>query len=174
MNILDFLVVLTIILSFFDGLRKGAARSLFPLLAMLVAIPLAGILYYILAALLSFLPGTNWQNFIGFFITMGITSAILQFMFTLPRMVFKEVWGKGGASSLVGGVLNILNSAIGWTVFALVVRAYPVFNWLETAVKDSSVLNWLIITFRFVETMLPNEFETGAQVLHGLMAMMGR
>ena len=96
MNILDIFAVIVLVLSFLGGLKQGAAKELISLVAFIVSIPLAGILYGVAAAIISFLPGDNWQNFIGFFVTLGIMNALLGLMFFLPRMVFQALWGKGG------------------------------------------------------------------------------
>ena len=141
--------------SFIGGLKEGAVKNSFSLIALLIAIPITGLSYRLLATILSFLPGENWGNFVGFFVTMGLIIPILYFVFFLPRRFIQKVWNKGVFFRLIGGALNILNAAIGMVVFTLLVGAYPIFEWLEQVVLDSSVLNWLVVNLSFIEKMLP-------------------
>ena len=83
---------------------------------------------------------------------------ILYFIFLLPRKIIQKIWKKGILFRLVGAVLNILGTMIGLTLFALVLRAYPIFDWLERWVSGSGVLMWLVDTFGFVQSMLPELF----------------
>jgi uncharacterized membrane protein required for colicin V production len=138
--VIDIIVIIILILSFVGGLKDGAIKSFFSLLALIIAIPIAGLSYLLLAAILSFLPGTNWENFFGFFITMGIISVILHLIFLLPRKFTQKIWKKGILFRLLGGALNALGACIGFTVFTLVLRAYPIFDWLERVVSGS----WLV------------------------------
>ena len=155
----NILAGLILFFSFIGGLRDGAVKSFFSLIALLIAIPLTGISYRLLANILSFLPGESWENFIGFFVTLALISIILYFVFLLPRRLIQKTWNKGVPFRLVGGALNIFNSAIGIAFFALLVRAYPVFGWLKQAVMDSSILTWLVVNLSFVQTMLPEVFQ---------------
>jgi len=159
MNWVDIVVIIILILSFFGGLKEGAVKNFFSLIALIIAIPLAGLSYYLIAAILSFLLGTNWENFFGFFITMGIISVILHLIFLLPRKIVQKIWKKGILFRLLGGVLNIVGASIGMAVFTLVLRAYPIFDWLERWVSSSSILMWLVDKFGFVQAMLPEAFQ---------------
>jgi len=155
----NILAVLILFFSFVGGLKDGAVKSFFSLIALIIAIPLTGISYHLLATLLSFLPGEDWENFVGFFVTLALISIILYFVFLFPRKLIQKIWNKGVLFRLIGGALNILNSAIGIVVFALLVRAYPIFGWLEQAVMDSSILSWLVVNLSFVQAMLPEIFQ---------------
>jgi len=159
------LAVLILVLSFIGGLKEGAVKSFFSLIALIIAIPIAGASYRLLANILSFLPGENWENFIGFFIALALISVILHFIFFLPRKLIQKVWNKGGFFRLIGGALNIFNSAIGLAVFTLVILAYPFWGWLERAVADSSVLNWLTVHLSFVQALLPELFQSVSTII---------
>jgi len=95
MTWVSILAVIIIILSFFGGLKEGAVKNFFSLVVLIIAIPLAGLWYHLIAIILSFLPGTNWENFVGFFITLGLISIILHFILLLPRKIIQKVWRKG-------------------------------------------------------------------------------
>ena len=152
---------LILILSIISGIKDGAIKSGLSLIVTLIAIPIAGSLYTMLARLLSFLPGDNWDNFVGFFIVLGLISVILQLLLLLPRKLIQKIWSKGFFNRLIGGILSLANAAIGLVVFALVLTAYPVWNWLVQAVTGSGVIIWLVTHLGFVQTMLPELFRAG-------------
>jgi len=89
---------LILFFSFIGGLKEGAVKNFFSLIALLIAIPLTGISYRLLANALSFIPGENWGNFIGFFITLALISIILHFVFLLPRKLIQKAWKRGSFS----------------------------------------------------------------------------
>ena len=156
MNIVDIIVILVLVFSCIGGFFQGAVRSLFSLLTLLIAIPLTGICYHLMAGVFAFLPGMNWDNFVGFFVTIALISIILQLIFLLLRpLTRRALMNKHLLSRLIGTVLNLVNSATGMVVFALVVQAYPVTVWLERAVTDSGILTWLVMRLGFVSLMLP-------------------
>jgi len=150
----DILVALALFFSLIGGFKEGAVKRGFSLLALLIAIPIAATSFRLLATILSFLPGENWNNFIGFFITLAFITVILHIAFFLPRRFIQKAWNKGPLFRLTGGALNVLDTAIGLAVFALIVRAYPIIDWLERAVTNSSALTWLVTHLGFVETLL--------------------
>jgi uncharacterized membrane protein required for colicin V production len=158
--LVNILAIVVLGLSFVGGFKDGVVKSFFSLLALIIAIPLAGVSYHLLAGILSFLPGENWENFLGFFITIALISVILHSIFFLPRKFLHKLWPKGGLLRLIGGGLNIFNAAIGMVVFTLVLLAYPIFNWLEEVVAGSGILTWLVVQLGFVKTMLPEIFQS--------------
>ena len=161
----NIVVAIILFFSFIGGLKEGAVKNFFSLLALIIAIPLAGLSYYLLAIILAFLPGTNWENFIGFFITLVIISIILHLIFFLPRKIVQKVWKKGTLHRLLGGALNLFNTSIGLVVFTLALQAYPISDWLARAIAGSSVLTWLVGFLSFVQTMLPEEFQNAAALM---------
>lgn len=157
--------VIILILSLLGGLREGAVRQFFNLIVFIIAIPLTGISYGLIARLISFLPGENWENFIGFFITLAIISVIGHMVVFIPRRIIQRIWKKGVLFRLVGGALNVVNASIGMVVFTLVLLVYPIFGWLERAVAGSSVLAALVQIFGFVQAMLPAVFQRPPMVV---------
>jgi len=128
MVLVDIIVVILLILSFLGGLKDGTVKTGSSLVALIISIPLTTFSYKVLASLLSFLPGDTWQNFLGFFITMGIISIILHIVFFLPRKLIGAVWKKGIFSRLLGGALSLVGAIIGMVVFVLLVQTYPIFD----------------------------------------------
>ena len=165
MNWFDIIVIIILILTFLGGLKEGAVKTFFSLVTLIIAIPLSGLSYHLIAKILSFLPGTNWENFFGFFITMAIISVILHFIFSLPRKFLQKIWKKGCLFRLLGGVLNVFGGTIGLTVFTLVLRAYPILDWLERWVSSSGILMWLVDKFGFVQSMLPEVLRNASQMV---------
>jgi len=165
MNWFDIIVIIILILTFLGGLKEGAVKTFFSLVTLIIAIPLSGLSYHLIAKILSFLPGTNWENFFGFFITIAIISIILHFIFLMPRKFLQKIWKKGCLFRLLGGILNAFGGTIGLTVFTLVLRAYPIFDWLERWVSSSAILMWLVDKFGFVQSMLPEVLRNASQMV---------
>lgn len=162
------IAVLILILSFFGGLKEGAVKHFFNLVALIIAIPLAGISYRLIARVLSFIPGENWENFIGFFIALALISIILHLIVLLPRRITQKVWRRGLFFRLFGGVLNVLNASIGMVVFTLVLLTYPIFDWLARWVAGSGVLASLVNTFSFIQLMLPVVFQNAGMMVNAI------
>lgn len=159
------LAVFILVFSFVGGLKEGAVKQSFSLLVLIIAIPLAGFSYRLLAIIFSFLPGENWENFAGFFIALALISVILHFIAFLPRRIVQKIWRRGLFFRLLGGVLNAINASMFLVVFVLAVGAYPVFGWLERAMANSGVLMGLVNMFGFIQAMLPEAFQGAAGLM---------
>ncbi len=159
------IAALVLFFSIIGGLKEGAIKQVFTLLATLIAIPIAGISYQVLAGWLSFLPGSNWENFIAFFVMMAVVSILLYFVFIIPGRAFKKAWNGGVWYCVLGAIFNFVNAAIGMVVFALVLHAYPIIDWLEGAVSGSGVMAWLISMFSFIQPVLPEIFRQAATMV---------
>jgi uncharacterized membrane protein required for colicin V production len=156
---------LILLFSLIGGFREGAVKQFFSLISLLIAIPLAGISYHLLANLLSFIPGENWENFLSFFIMLAVISVILHFVFLLPRKLAEKAWKKGLLFRIIGAAFSIFNAAIGMVVFTLILGAYPIFDWLGRAVSGSGVIIWLVSHLSFVQAMLPEVFRHTAPMV---------
>jgi len=155
MTIVSIVSGLILFFSFIGGFTQGAVKSFFSLISFIVAIPIAGMFYTFFAGLLSFLPGQDWENFIGFFITLALASIVLSFLFYIPRKVVEKTWHEGVLFRLIGGVLNLLGTAIGLVLFTFLISTYPVWDWLQQAMVNSAVINWLVTYLDFVQGLLP-------------------
>jgi len=153
---MDILAIFVLLFVFIVGLKERVVTNVSALIAHLIAIPLAGISYQLLASLFSFLPGENWDNFIGFFAAKYLIILILYLLFLfLSKRFIRKDWKKGIFIRLIGGVVTALNSAIGMVTLVLVVEAYPFSEWFEQVVLGSSILNWLVTNLSFIRAMLP-------------------
>ena len=158
MVLVSIIAVITLILNLVSGFREGALKQAASIISLLIAIPLAGLSYQWLAGLFSFMPGENWENFAGFFVTMGIIMVLIQLLFWLPRRHFEKVWKEELLFRSIGAVISFFSAAIGMVLFAIVLNAYPIFDWLQNAVSGSSVINGLGSWLSFVQSMLPSVF----------------
>ncbi|TES81772.1 MAG: CvpA family protein [Dehalococcoidia bacterium] len=158
MVVVSIIAVIILILSLFNGFREGALKQAASIISLLAAIPLAGLCYHWLASLFSFMPGENFENFVGFFLTMGIIMVLIQLLLWLPRRHFAKSWKEELLLRSIGAVLSFFSAAIMIAVFAVVLNAYPIFDWLQSAVSGSGVINWLGSWLGFVQSMLPSVF----------------
>ena len=165
MIVVSIIAALILFFSIIGGIRDGAVKQFFTLLSTLIAIPVAGLSYQVLAVWLSFIPGSNWENFIAFFVMMAVVSIILYFVFIIPGRFFKKSWDVGVAFAVLGAVFSLVNVAIGIVVFALVLRAYPIIDWLASAVGGSAVVNWLVSLLGFIQGVLPEALQQASVVL---------
>jgi uncharacterized membrane protein required for colicin V production len=155
---IDVIVILILFFSFIGGIRAGAVNMIFSLLTTIIAILITGALYGFVANWLSFLPGENWESFLGFLITLVIVSIILALLLLLPRHIIKAIWSGGCASGIIGGVLGLVNSAIGIFILALLIQTYPILEWLRTATVESAVLSSILQSLGFLRFLLPEAF----------------
>lgn len=160
--LISLIVIAVLILSFFSGLKEGAVKNFFGLLGLLIAIPLSGLYYRLVAGFLSFLPGEDWENFFGFYIVLTILVIILMLVFLVPRRIIQKIWGKGFLNRFIGGVIGVFYGAVAITLFTLVIFTYPVFDFLARWLAGSGVLAWLVSNLAFVQAMLPEIFEKTA------------
>ncbi|MDO8568980.1 MAG: CvpA family protein [Dehalococcoidales bacterium] len=165
MNWVDIIILLILIFSFIGGVKEGAVKNLFTLAATIIAIPVAGSYYYIIANFLDFLPGNDWQNFIAFFVAMGIIVVILHLIFIIPRKIIEQVWSGGILFRLIGGAANVVNAGIGLVILAIVIKTYPIVGWLEEMVVNSALIAWLATLLGFVVQLLPPIFHRAANFI---------
>jgi uncharacterized membrane protein required for colicin V production len=158
MILVSIIASLILFFSLIGGFKDGALKQAVSIISLLIAIPLAGLCYHWLASLFSFMPGVNWENFLGFFVTMGILMVAFYFILLVPRKHFGKSWSEGPLFRMIGAALGFFNAGIGMVLFALVLNAYPIFDWLQRAVSGSCVINWLGSWLGFVHSMLPSVF----------------
>ncbi len=161
--IVNVIVGLILVFAFIGGIVQGAVKSLFSLVAFLCALWLTGLVYRIPAGWFSFLRGEDWENFIGFALTLAVISIVLHLVLLLPRFICNKLWFiKGPVYRVTGGLLNLFNSALGLTAFTLLVAAYPIIDWLADMMLGSSMLAWLVRLLGFIDVLVPSLSRTGA------------
>ena len=162
-------VLFVLVVSLFAGFKEGAVKHFFNLVVLFIAIFISGLAYHLIAGLLSFLPGDNWEGFIGFCIIFAVITAIMHLAFFLPRRIINKIWKRGLLYRLLGGALNAINASIGLVVFALVLNAYPIFDWLARWVAGSSIMSSLVSAYGYVQALLPPEFQAAATVVSTIL-----
>jgi uncharacterized membrane protein required for colicin V production len=155
LTLIDIIAAAILFISFIGGLTQGAIKTFFSLLGFIIATPAAGRFYPFFAHLLSFLHLPNLRNFIAFFVTLALAGIVLSFIFYFPRKITEESWEDGVLFHLMGGFLNLLGSAIGILLLALVLSVYPVWDWLQQAFAHSVIIQWLLNNLSFVQSLLP-------------------
>jgi uncharacterized membrane protein required for colicin V production len=158
MLIISVIAGLILLFSIIGGLKEGAVKSIFSLVALLISIPIANIYYHWGADVLSFLPGENWDYFAAFLIIMTVISIILYLIFILPRRLIQKVWDKGVLFNILGGVFSLIGAAVSLIVFTFLIQAYPVWRWLAESATNSVVLSWLVNNLNFVHLLVPQVY----------------
>jgi uncharacterized membrane protein required for colicin V production len=158
----DVMAALILIFSFIGGLKEGAVKSFFALVAMFIAIPLTGFLYGYVVEVFFFIPSETWRNFLGFFGAYIIISVLLAIVFMIPRHLLGNVWDKGVLSPLLGGLFSLIVGGISLVLLRIVVHTFPIFDWLDYILVHSSVISWLTAYLDFIRLMLPEVFWHGS------------
>jgi uncharacterized membrane protein required for colicin V production len=167
----DIIAVLILIFSFIGGLKEGAIKSLLSFISLIIAIPITGATYYLLTSAFGFIADANWRNFLGFFGTFVIISIILGMLLWLPRHFFEKFWNGGCIFGIVGGFFSLVSAAISMALLAIIINAFPVFDWLDYALTNSSVISWLVANLGFIEMMLP-QLSMNNQILMTMFRIM--
>ena len=165
MVLVSLFVVFILFISLIAGLKEGAVKHFFNLVAVVIAAIVAGLAYDLIAGLLSFIPGENWENFLGFFVGFAIIIAMLHLAFFVPRKAISVIWKRGRLYRLLGAAFNVVNASIGLVIFSLVLSAFPIFDWLARWVDGSSVMSFIVRIFDFVQVLLPEELQAAATVV---------
>lgn len=154
--IIDLIVALVLVFSFLGGLKEGAVRGFFGLLAFIIALSLTGAFTAYFLGWMSFVPDHLWRAFFTFLVTMGIITIILHLVLMLPRHLLDKVWNGGFIWNALGGIFGVVNSALGLVLMVILFDIYPVLNWLSDLLTASNVLNWLVSSFGSIILSLLN------------------
>jgi uncharacterized membrane protein required for colicin V production len=138
---------LILVFSFLGGLKEGAVKEFFVLLAFIIALSLTGAFAAYILGWMSFIPDHIWRAFFTFLVTMGIITIILHLIFILPRNLLDKVWNGGFIWNALGGIFGVVNTALGLVLMVILFDMYPVMDWLSDLLGASNVLNWLVSSF---------------------------
>jgi uncharacterized membrane protein required for colicin V production len=145
--IVDIIVALILIFSFVGGLRQGAVREFFGLLAFIIALAFTGAFMVYVLGWMSFAQDNLWRAFLTFLVTIGVILIVLHLALLAPRFMLDKVWNGGFIWSALGGIFGVVNTALGLVLMVVVLTIYPVLNWLSYWLAASNILNWLVSTF---------------------------
>jgi uncharacterized membrane protein required for colicin V production len=164
MVLITVIAALILVFSFIGGLTQGLVKSFFSMITFIVAVPVAGYFYTIISGWLKFIDNRVWQNFLGFIIVMAVASAILSIIYILPRKILDKTTHEIFGLRFVGAVLNLLGAVMGLVVLTCLINAFPIWEWLKLGLNDSSLIQWLMAHFAFVQNLLPEVLRTPAMV----------
>lgn len=157
----DIVISILYVFIFIGGLKQGAIKSGFSLLSLIIAIPLTGLLYHFLTGAFSFLNNNIWANFLGFVITLVIISIILSLIFLIPRKLMGAA-NVGIISAIFGGLINIIGFSLALTLFVILIKTYPIWDWLVQVLSGSQIVIFLLKVSGFIRFMLPEAFRTAS------------
>jgi uncharacterized membrane protein required for colicin V production len=152
--IIDVIVALILIFAFLGGLKDGAVKELFGLLAFIIALPLSGLLTGFISGWLSFVSDSTWRAFLAFLLTMGILIILLHIVFWFPKNMLEKVWNGGLIWNMLGGIFGLANAVLGLLLMVRLLEIYPVLTWLNDILDTSSILKWLASTFGGIIALL--------------------
>jgi len=157
----DLIVVLILAFSLFAGFKGGAINGFFSLLTMIIAIAVAGYFYSIPASWLSFLPGQDWENLLGFFIAFVIVSIILSLIFWIPRHFINFAWNSGCVFRILGGIFTLVSSALGLALLMTLFKTFTISPWLNDLLAETTILSWIAEHLNFAwYLLLPEVFQS--------------
>ena len=145
--IVDLIVALILVFSFLGGLKEGAVKEFFGLLAFIIALAFTGAFIVYVVGWMSFAQDSLWRAFLTFLVTMGIILIVLHLALLGPRYLLDRVWNGGFIWSALGGVFGVVNTALGLVLMVILLEIYPVFTWLSNWLAVSNILNWLVSSF---------------------------
>ena len=159
---IEIVFTLIFIFAFVGGLKDGAVKGFFSLIALFIVIPTTGYFYPYFVNILQFIPDEIWRSFIGFFGTFIIFSIIIGLILLIPSKLLTAAWNKGVLYILLGGLFSVISCAISLSLLQIVVHTYPIFDWLDYFLSNSEVLSWFSKYFDFISLMLPELFHSGS------------
>ena len=154
--IIDILVGLIFLLTLITSYKEGLVKNTAAVISSLLGFFLAARSYSVLAGVLSFLPGNDWENFIGFFVIALLFNIVIGLILIPARAWYEKNLEDSFVTNLAGSFLGVINLAVGLTIFALSVKAYPVNTMLENIVYESGAFLELTDSFGFLRLLLGN------------------
>jgi uncharacterized membrane protein required for colicin V production len=145
--IIDLIVALILVFSFLGGLKEGAVKEFFGMLAFIIALAFTGAFMVYVLGWMSFAQDSLWRAFLTFLVTMGIILIVLNLALLPPRYLLDKVWNGGFIWSVLGGIFGVVNTALGLVLMVIILEIYPVLNWLSGWLAASNILNWLVSSF---------------------------
>jgi uncharacterized membrane protein required for colicin V production len=162
--LVDIIITLILIFSFIGGLKEGIIKELGSLIAFIIALPLTVIFFIYVSPWFSFIGNAGWRSLLAFLLTLGIITLIIMLLFWIPKHFLDKAWSGGFIWSLLGGLVGVLNSALGLVLLVNLMDIYPVFSIFNTVLHSSGVLNWLVMTFGGFVLSLLHLFGASLQV----------
>jgi len=155
MNWLDIIILVSLIIPIFIGLRQGLIKAAFSLAGIILGILLASNLYEPFSNILGFISNESVADIIAFaIILIGIIviAAVLARILKLAIKVILLSW----VDHLVGGIFGFLIGFLFWgAILATWVKFFG-----TSLVTESFIANILLDKFPVILGLLPNNFDS--------------
>ena len=154
MNWLDIVLIVTLVIPTFIGLKQGLIKAILSMAGLIAGIVLAGIFYQPLSGLLRFIPNEAVANIIAFILILVgviiVASLLARLLKAVVSMVMLD-W----VNHLGGAVFGFLMGALFWS--AMLATWVKFFG--TVLVTESLIAAVLLDKFPLILALLPEEFD---------------
>ncbi len=156
MNWLDIVIIVTLAISTFLGLRTGIIKAVLSLAGVIVGVILAGLLYVPLSEQLSFIQQAGVAKVVAFAI---ILIGVMVIAVVLARLL------KWAASVMMLSWVNHLGGAVFGLALGAIFCSALLATWVKwlgigsTTITESIVAAFLLDKFPMILALLPDEFD---------------
>ena len=154
MNWLDIVLIVSLVIPTFLGLRQGLIKAVLSLAGLIVGVILAGIFYEALAGLLTFIPTVAIANIVAFIIILVGIMLIAAILAQLLKVIISAVM-LGWVNHLGGAIFGFLMGAVLWS--AILATWVKFFG--AGIVTESLIAAVLLDKFPLIMALLPEEFD---------------
>ncbi len=155
MNWLDIIILISLVVSVFAGLRRGLVKSVLSLAGLIIGVVLAGHLYKSVSGILAFISNEDAANIVAFILILVLVMVAAFFFARLLKSAIKVVM-LNWVDRVGGTVFGLLVGAILWgAILAAWVRFFG-----SGLVTESLLASVLLDIFPLVLGLLPGEFDS--------------
>ena len=160
MNWLDAVIIIVVLWLTFSAFHAGFLRETITIVAAVIGVVLAGLLYKELADdVLLFIDNEALARIVAFGIIFGATALAGQMlsMVLKPAVTLMQL---GMLDQFAGAIFGFVKALVFIEIFLLVFVTYPKWG-LDDAIDDSRFGSMIVENFAVLENVLPGEFELG-------------
>lgn len=154
MNWLDIVIIVTLIIPIFVGLKIGIIKAVLSLAGLVIGVVLASNFYGPLAKVLGFIPNEAVANIVAFVLILVVVMVIAAIIVRLLKFI-ASVTMLSWVDHLGGGVFGFIMGAILWS--ALLATWVKFFG--TELVIQSFLAKVLLDKFPLILGLLPSEFD---------------
>lgn len=138
LNIVDIVIVLSLLMAAFDGWRRGAIIVALELLVFGVAIGTAFLLYGSVGSVfIQFGLRPSLSSIIGFITVLGIVEAVFRLALGLVGRIVSKLIRLGVLGSAIGGGLSALKQGVLLAIFINLLLFLPVIPQVRSTIQSS-------------------------------------
>jgi|TARA_B100001971_G_C18225326_1_gene560013 membrane protein required for colicin V production len=154
-NWLDIIILISLVVSVFAGLRRGLVKSVLSLAGLIIGVVLAGHLYKSVSGILTFISNEDAANIVAFILILVLVMMAAFFFARLLKSAIKVVM-LNWVDRVGGTVFGLLVGAILWgAILAAWVKFFG-----PGLVTESLLASVLLDIFPLVLGLLPGEFDS--------------